>query len=86
MPILVVDHLKKVKNKMAKLLLERFQKLAGIKTAGLALQNEMYEEESNDIVSKLKDILKTWETKKYASDEARYKEYYKDIENLVNKQ
>ena len=86
MPILVVDHLKKVKNKMAKLLLERFQELAGIKTAGLALQNEMYEEESNNIVSKLKDILKTWEAKEYASDEARYKEYYKDIENLVNQQ
>jgi hypothetical protein len=37
----------------------------------------------SDILDDLKDILKTWETKKYASDEARWKEYYKDIENVV---
>ncbi len=39
----------------------------------------------NDIIGELKDVLVTWETKDYASDEARWKEYYKDIQNIVNK-
>tara|TARA_R100000008_G_scaffold5906_1_gene3406 strand:- start:43 stop:345 length:303 start_codon:yes stop_codon:yes gene_type:complete len=39
----------------------------------------------NDIIGELKDVLVTWETKDYASDEARWREYYKDIENIVNK-
>ena len=39
----------------------------------------------NDIIGELKDVLVTWETKEYASDEARWKEYYADIENIVSK-
>ena len=39
----------------------------------------------NNIIDDLKDILVTWETKSYASDEARWKEYYEDIEKLVSK-
>tara|TARA_B100000131_G_scaffold306403_1_gene333448 strand:+ start:264 stop:581 length:318 start_codon:yes stop_codon:yes gene_type:complete len=39
----------------------------------------------NDIIGELKDVLVTWETKEYASDEARWKEYYADIQKIVNK-
>ena len=39
----------------------------------------------NDIISDLKNTLATWETKEYASDKARWQEYYQDIENIVNK-
>ncbi len=39
----------------------------------------------NDIISELKNILATWETKEYPSDKARWQEYYKDIQNVVNK-
>ena len=41
--------------------------------------------EENDIFDGLKNALKTWETKEYDSDESRWKEYYKDIENLLKK-
>jgi len=77
--------IQKTKNKMAKeLITERFQKLAGIKTAGLALSEEESDMKEHDILlRKLKDILKTWETKEYESPVARFKEYYKDIEDLV---
>ena len=40
-------------------------------------------ESADDIVTKLEEILETWETKEYESDEARWNEYYQDIEDLV---
>jgi hypothetical protein len=40
-------------------------------------------ESADDIISKLEEVLETWETKEYESDEARWKEYYMDIENIV---
>ena len=36
-------------------------------------------------IDKLEDILDTWETKQYPSDEARWKEYYNDIKKVVKK-
>ena len=38
-----------------------------------------------NIVIALIDTLKMWETKEYKSDESRWKEYYKDIENILTK-
>jgi len=38
---------------------------------------------ADDLMMDLKNILVTWETKKYDSAEERYKEYYLDIEQLV---
>jgi hypothetical protein len=40
-------------------------------------------ESADDIIAKLEEILETWETKEYKSDEARWNEYYLDIEDLV---
>ena len=40
-------------------------------------------ESADDIIAKLEEILETWETKEYESDEARWNEYYLDIEDLV---
>lgn len=40
-------------------------------------------ESADDIIAALEKILETWETKEYASDEARWNEYYLDIEELV---
>ena len=37
-----------------------------------------------DIMHDLKRMLETWETKKYESAEERYKEYYLDVEELIN--
>jgi len=37
------------------------------------------------ITTELSDILKTWETKEYESDESRWKEYYKDIDKVLKK-
>lgn len=37
----------------------------------------------SDILDDLDDILKTWESKEYSSDESRWKEYYQDIADLV---
>ena len=51
--------------------------------------DEDYEEKYGDmetheeILSRLEDILKTWEEKEYDSDKDRWEEYYKDIEELV---
>jgi len=58
------------------------------------LKGENIEEEANpdynpdweNLTKELIAILKAWETKKYASDNERWKEYYKDIDTLVNKQ
>ena len=50
-------------------------------------KNPVREQESpmeNDIINDLKNILTTWETKEYASDKARWQEYYQDIEKVVN--
>jgi len=38
-----------------------------------------------DITTELSDILKTWETKEYESDESKWKEYYKDIDKVLKK-
>ena len=38
---------------------------------------------ADDIIDRLKQILKTWETKEYASDKERYEEYFMDIDELV---
>ena len=40
-------------------------------------------ESADDIIAKLEEILETWETKEYESDEKRWNEYYLDIEDLV---
>ena len=40
-------------------------------------------ESADDIIDALEKILETWETKEYESDEARWNEYYLDIEELV---
>ena len=40
-------------------------------------------ETHEEILSRLEDILKTWEEKEYDSDKDRWEEYYKDIEELV---
>ena len=40
-------------------------------------------ESADDIIDALEKILETWETKEYESDEVRGKEYYFDIEELV---
>ena len=40
-------------------------------------------ESADDIIAALEEILETWETKEYESDEARWNEYYLDIEDLV---
>ena len=51
--------------------------------------DEDYEEKYGDmetheeILSRLEDILKTWEEKEYDSDKDRWEEYYKDVEDLV---
>ena len=51
--------------------------------------DEDYEEKYGDmetheeILSRLEDILKTWEEKEYDSDKDRWEEYYKDVEGLV---
>ena len=38
---------------------------------------------ADDIIAKLEEVLETWETKEYESDEDRWKEYYGDIETIV---
>ena len=51
------------------------------------IMERMLEEQVDDssIIEKLKNTLTTWEKKEYPSDETRWKEYYKDIENLLKK-
>ena len=56
-------------------------KLADLIKEQPELPNPM--ESADDIIAKLEEVLETWETKEYESDEARWKEYYKDIENIV---
>ena len=57
--------------------------------AAYEAKNEIFEDVGDpdgfEIVDDLRDILETWETKEYESDEARWKEYYKDIEDIVKK-
>jgi hypothetical protein len=40
-------------------------------------------ESADDIIAALEKILEIWEKKEYTSDEARWNEYYLDIEELV---
>jgi len=42
------------------------------------------ESDSDSLVQALKNILSTWENKKYADDKSRWEEYYMDIEELVD--
>lgn len=37
------------------------------------------------LIDTLKEILSEWESKKYPSDEQRWKEYAKDIQDLVDR-
>jgi len=41
------------------------------------------ENEADSLIQALKNILVTWETKRYADDKSRWEEYYLDIEELV---
>jgi|TARA_B100001778_G_scaffold202004_1_gene166813 hypothetical protein len=41
------------------------------------------ESEALDIITALKNILHTWQTKQYADDKSRWEEYYMDIDELV---
>ena len=43
-----------------------------------------FEPDISQVKDRLKQILKTWKTKEYPSDEIRWKLYYKDILKLVN--
>tara|TARA_B100000287_G_scaffold74736_1_gene66582 strand:+ start:105 stop:629 length:525 start_codon:yes stop_codon:yes gene_type:complete len=60
---------------------KKIMKLADLIKEQPELPNPM--ESADDIIAKLEEVLDTWETKEYESDEARWKEYYKDIENIV---
>ena len=59
----------------------KIMKLTDLLRENEELPNRM--ESADDIIAELTDILVVWEEKEYESDEARYKEYYKDIDNLV---
>ena len=41
------------------------------------------EQPEDSLLNALKNILRTWETKQYPDDKARWEEYYMDIEELV---
>ena len=47
------------------------------------IPNSPFEPDVSQITDRLKQILKQWETKKYPSDEYRWKSYYKDVLKLV---
>tara|TARA_Y100000593_G_C4209736_1_gene286158 strand:+ start:158 stop:430 length:273 start_codon:yes stop_codon:yes gene_type:complete len=42
-----------------------------------------FEPDASQITTKLKDMLKQWETTPYMSDKHRWQEYYKDVAKLV---
>ena len=42
------------------------------------------ENDGDNIISALKNILITWESKRYADDKSRWEEYFMDIDELVN--
>ena len=42
------------------------------------------ENDADSLITALKNILQTWETKQYADDKSRWEEYYMDIEELVD--
>jgi len=41
------------------------------------------ESDGDNIIQALKNILITWQTKKYADDKSRWEEYYMDIQELI---
>ena len=43
-----------------------------------------FEPDVNQVKDRLKQILKQWQTREYATDEIRWQLYYKDILKLVN--
>ena len=43
-----------------------------------------FEPDVNQVKDRLKQILQAWKTKEYATDEIRWKLYYKDILKLIN--
>ena len=49
------------------------------------IPNSPFEPDVNQVKDELTKILKQWEIKQYPSDEVRWKLYFKDISNLVNK-
>ena len=53
-------------------------------SSGRGRQGQTFSLSIADLIPQLKEILKTWETKEYSSDEARWKEYHQDIEKLVS--
>ena len=42
------------------------------------------ENDADSLITALKNILQTWETKQYVDDKSRWEEYYMDIEELVD--
>ena len=42
------------------------------------------ESDGDTLIQALKNILITWETKRYADDKSRWEEYFMDIQELVN--
>ena len=42
------------------------------------------ESDSDELVTALKNILLTWQSKQYADDRSRWEEYYMDIQDLIN--
>ena len=42
------------------------------------------ENDADSLITALKNILQTWDTKQYADDKSRWEEYYMDIEELVD--
>jgi len=59
----------------------KIMKLTDLLRENEELPNRM--ESADDIITKLEEILKVWETKEYQSDQSRYENYYIDIEELV---
>ena len=43
-----------------------------------------FEPDVSQIKDQLKHILKQWQVKQYMSDKHRWKDYYKDIQKIVN--
>ena len=43
-----------------------------------------FDPDVNQVKDRLKQILQAWKTKEYATDEIRWKLYYKDILKLIN--
>ena len=60
-------------------------RIRGLHKSNSIIKEQVEEATAKTIVDKLIEILDTWETKQYPSDEARWKAYYEDIEVVVDK-